>query len=602
MFRLNSIRSVLFVTFSGIIALILAISLLLFYWWSSDTLRKQAADSISASSTAVKEKLDLEYQKMDAVSQTILYSNLVKERFLDFSGREAATNEEAQVVLQAAKDLAEILVAMNGPALPVQQINLYDFQGNLFGSGFDNRRMKVDLEDKSWYPEVLDTDIGKIITEPEVDEQLRHVLPTREDVYSVSLLRLFRDRYNSPEGIVEVKQSVTNLFKSVSSSLKDRVIVYDDNGNLIYPPGPASESDQAYVRQFLAHSGGGRMENPDTGAQELFEVAHSSITGWNSAVIRSEQELFEPLRTFTKMFSILCVGILLLAVLLTFLAAKKITEPIARLHRSIKSTDLDNLAAPAPLARTSGINELDRLQIAFGKMGERLHYSMEQLMLAQRQELQAKLVALQSQINPHFLYNTLATIGVMAEEGMNGEIVEMIESLSDLMRYVSSDDASLVELGTELDQTRNFLSCFGFRYGAKLSFGFEIEEAARKVEVPKLIVQPLVENAAKYGTKEEPPWSISVRAYSEGTLWFVEVRDNGPGFDRENLARFREQTEKIDRSGETPSLQVGGMGLLNVYIRLKLLYGNRMTFRMEDAPDGGAIVTIGGTYPSGSGG
>ncbi|MDG0791823.1 AraC family transcriptional regulator [Cohnella ginsengisoli] len=551
MFRRRSIRSVLFVAYSVIIALILTISLLLFYLWSSDTLRKQAADSISGTSLSVKEKLDLEIQKMDTVSQNILYSNLVKERFLKFSGKSEESGSSAEDIANT-KELAEILVAANGPAMPVQQVNLYDFQGNMFGSGFDNRRTAVSLVTMPWYKEVVANEKGKVITIPERDEQLTHVLPTQEDAYSISLLRLFMDRYNTPEGIVEVKQSVVNLFKTIVQSRQEGVIVYNEQGELIYPAGPGHEAESAYVRQFRERPGGGSIVNPATGERELFAIAHSEFTGWNSAVILSEKSLFTPLRTFTKAFIAFSVGILLFALLLTFVAAQRITKPIARMHALIKSTNLDSIASPTPVELTSGLNELDRLQLAFVKMGERLKYSMDELLLAQQQELQAKMLALQSQMNPHFLYNTLATIGVMAEENMNREIVGMIENLSDLLRYISSDGDSLVDLETELTHTEKFLRCIGFRYGSRLSFALDADKALGQVQVPKLIVQPLVENAVKYGTKGVPPWQIRIRTYAEGAMWYAEVRDNGPGFGENARLRLGEAVERINQTGRAP--------------------------------------------------
>jgi len=593
--RRRTIRSVLFLTYSVIIALILSVSLLLFYFWASDTLRKQAADSLAGSAVSLKEKLDSEIQRMDTVSQNILYSNLVKERFLVFAGQGDPAGISAEDLTRSAKELADILVAANGPTLPVQQVNLYDFEGNVFGSGFDNRRMTVNLAEKAWYEDVVANERGKVLTAPELDEQLRSVIPTRDDAYSVSLLRLFMSRYNTPEGIVEVKQSVSNLFKTIRSAHPNGVIVYTDDGRLIYPAGPSYEAEQAYVASFLAQPGEGRVLNPATGDRELYAIARSAYTEWNTAVVLSERALFAPLYTFTYAFIAFSVCILLLAVFLTYVAAQRITKPIARMHELIKTTDLDNLADVAAVEAASGLNELDRLQLSFRKMGERVRHSMDQVMLSQQQELQAKMLALQSQMNPHFLYNTLATIGVMAEEQMNREIVEMIENLSDMLRYISSDGDSFVELDTELAYTEKFLRCVGLRYGSRLGCSVEAEPGSRHVPVPKLIVQPLVENAVKYCTKARPPWRIDIAVRAEGDLWFAEVRDNGPGFGDDSLARIRDAIQAIDATGQSPSLSIDGMGLLNVYVRLKIMYGNQATFRIGNGPDGGAVVAIGGS-------
>ena len=134
-----------------------------------------------------------------------------------------------------------------------------------------------------------------------------------------------------------------------------------------------------------------------------------------------------------------------------------------------------------------------------------------------------------------------------------------------------------------------------YRYGNKLTYSIELEDGLREIKVPKMIVQPLVENAIKYSTTQEPPWKINVYGYISNTFWKIIVKDNGPGFDSEKLDYLQQKIEEIDRSGLLPSLELDGMGLLNIYIRLRLLYKNQTIFQIANNIEGGTNITIGGS-------
>lgn len=588
----RTIRFVLFQTYSLIIIVVLSLVVVPFYMWSSDLLKKKAVESLDNLSQSMQDKLDLEIRRIDSVSLNILYSNLVKDRFLKFTGGSGDS-------INNNKDLADILVAANGPALPVNQINLYDLGGNMFGSGIDNRRTKVNLPNKLWYGEVLANTKGKYITIPEKDDELSLFLSSK-DAYSISLVRLFFDANNTPEGIVEVKQDADKLFTNINDYMKhnygQKVIVYNDIGDIIYPIDPKAKELISYfsLLQTNSPSAMSNIRNPITNEKEIYSIAHSEYTGWNIALLVSEQQLLGPLNDFTKKIAMVSIAILLLAISLSYLAAKRITKPIARMHATMKSTNLVGITSHTHLELNSGLNELDRLQFAFNKMSERLKESMDQLLMSQLQELQAKMLALQSQMNPHFLYNTLTTISIMAEENMNEQIVIMIENLSMMLRYISADNSSLVPLETELAYTEKYLECIKIRHKQNVLYTFEMAENMQNIPVPRLIIQPLVENSLKYSSKLLPPWTIKVRGYQENDHWFVEVTDNGPGFDQSAIAEFTNRIQEIEQTGIIPGLQLDGMGLLNIYLRLKISYSTDLCMQIINLPDGGAKVIVGG--------
>ncbi|MBN2984157.1 MULTISPECIES: cache domain-containing sensor histidine kinase [Cohnella] len=615
--NMRNIQTVLFSTYTLIIVLVFAVLIGWFYLWASETLRRNATDSIDSIGGSMRDQIDSELRKMNDVSLNVMYSNLVKDHFRKYlsyaeGGAPQDENEFASPSreVESAKELADILTAAIGPSRPVEQLYLYDFEGVVYGNGFDNGERRYDPETKDWFAAVLNNAEGKYLHPPVLDEDMSKFISSREPQYSVSLFRLFYDHYNSPIGIVEVKQYYNKIFKSVldyesGGGSHDEVLVFDRNGNVLYPLDASPSRFEPYIELVsgFGESGGADrhlgFRNPDTGDRELLSLHRSEFSGWSTVFIVSEKRLLQPLTAFAKQTVPIAFLILLFAIVLSYVAARKITFPILKIHRMIRNIRLDDLGAGRFANRelNSGLNELDQLHQAFVHMNIRLKQSMDDLLLAQSQELQSRLVALQAQMNPHFLYNTLTTIGVMAEENMNGQIVAMSEAMADMLRYITSDESE-VPFAAELEHTRMYGDIHRIRHGGKLELVLEAEQSLMAVRIPKLIVQPLVENSLKHAAKRQPPWIVRVSGEGDARKWVVRVADNGPGFSEESLAKLREKMEETGRTGTVPALKLDGMGLLSVYFRLRLSYGKEAVFSIENRAEGGATVTIGRMPPT----
>lgn len=206
------------------------------------------------------------------------------------------------------------------------------------------------------------------------------------------------------------------------------------------------------------------------------------------------------------------------------------------------------------------------------------------------------MLALQSQMNPHFLYNSLATVQSMAEENMNEEIIQMCQTISKILRYISSDKELLVPLKDEAYHTENYLKCMQMRYEDDIEYSIDIPKEMMSIRLPKLCLQPLAENSVKYLTSSvKAPWKIKIAGRVTTTYWEVSVSDNGLGFTEEVINSLEEQIKEIDRTSLLPSLEINGMGLINIYIRFKLFYKGYHIFRVRNNIEGGATITLGGS-------
>jgi sensor histidine kinase YesM len=134
------------------------------------------------------------------------------------------------------------------------------------------------------------------------------------------------------------------------------------------------------------------------------------------------------------------------------------------------------------------------------------------------------------------------------------------------------------------------------RYQGDLSYSIDVPEEMLHIKIPKLCIQLLVENAIKFSSSIKPPWHIKIKGFSLEDCYYISVIDNGPGFDPQTIRDIEEKIRQIDISGLLPSLEIKGMGLMNIYIRLKILNSSNFTFRLENLEDGGASITIGGWH------
>lgn len=221
-----------------------------------------------------------------------------------------------------------------------------------------------------------------------------------------------------------------------------------------------------------------------------------------------------------------------------------------------------------------------------------IHTIKHLLMREQRLELQNRtnqLKVLQSQINPHFLHNALQSIGSLAVDKGAPEVYKLLRSLSSIMRYSMETEENLVPLSKEIEHVLAYLHLQQERFGERLSVEVQIDDRARSCIVPKMILQPIVENYFKHGfqaSKKAGSLQLEAALHESGELQLM-VRDNGPGLTETDLNRLQKGLNENHLGHE-----LKGMGLTNTNNRLKLYFGARARLRLEPTPGGGLTVWL----------
>ncbi|MEO0278132.1 MAG: histidine kinase [candidate division WOR-3 bacterium] len=582
-----------------LLALVVVLSLgFFFYRYASHLLVLRILDSAEKLAVSISGQLDLEIRKMDTVSINVSYSNLVRDHFTDYLGE----IDNPVLRYRHSRLLMDVFMAISGPFLTVQQVNLYDLNGNMVGAGFFNSTARVALEESPWYQKTMLLEGRKYISDPYSST----LFPgsAYKNRFFISLYRVYFNNFGEKIGIIETVRDYDSVFAALervvdSGSSRMEVCVFDGEGRIIYPLGQISDAwnlmkDAVHQREGTV---GSLVLDVDPKGRRLLAYARSEYTGWTVLLAQPAAIAMLPISQLTKLVLAVVAGILCLSFLLSFVIADRITGPIRRLDRIIGGTHLETLSETTVQAPEGNIREIKDLYQTFSAMRLKLKESMENLLLAREKEMEAKFLALQSQINPHFLRNCLTNISIMAEEGATEAVISMCQNISHMLYYTYTPGPSMVKLETEMDYVRRYLECIKLRYGASLQYEIAMEEGVNSVMVPKLLIQPLVENAVEHGTNGDPPWVIRVHGMIVDRFWRVSVEDSGPGFDAEILSMLRQKVNWFREQKRASDIVCGDarIGLWNVFLRLYLTYGDGAIFEVKNKSDGGAVVVVGGT-------
>ena len=283
----------------------------------------------------------------------------------------------------------------------------------------------------------------------------------------------------------------------------------------------------------------------------------------------------------------LTFGAIVFSILAAWGLSRSIYTPIKKLHDVTKTITQTDLQA---LVTSDNVDEITELGLSFNIMIGKIRELLDSKIKEQEILKKAEMRALQSQINPHFLYNTLDTIIWMAEAKKTDQIVEVVSALSNFFRISLSKGQDWITIAEEIERVKSYLTIQKIRYRDIMDFKIEVDERVSKNTVLKLILQPLVENAIYHGIKNKREGgTITIRARpNNANEVLFEVEDNGIGFAPDRLAQI--QGELADNSGEIK--QESGFGLGNVDHRIKLYYGMQYGLSLKSKYQSGTCVTF----------
>ena len=281
------------------------------------------------------------------------------------------------------------------------------------------------------------------------------------------------------------------------------------------------------------------------------------------------------------LLALAAVAILLAALVSSIVISRALSRPLKGLSRAMRQFEKN--ADTFTYAPVGGAREVQELSESFSHMVVKIQHLMETVRREEINLRKTELKALQAQINPHFLYNTLDSIAWMCEQGRNDEAVQMVNALAQLFRISISRGHELIPIRSELRHAESYLKIQKHRYKNQFSYRFDVDESCLDFLCNKITLQPIIENAIYHGINglvDEGEIVITLRA--EGTDVVFTVADNGVGMDQAQI----EAILRKERSDHT------GIGIKNVNDRLKIYFGEGYGITIRSEPDEGAVVTI----------
>lgn len=522
----------------------------------------------------VNADIDSYISYMENIS-SMLAENLDVKKYLFGEGEEA---DEAGVqllsqfstVLSSREDIYNLgILQKNGKAL--------------LNEGKSKLNTYVDMEKQEWYRRAVENKDSFYLSSAHVQHMIQGERP-----WVITLSRYIPDPMNNEGGVLFVDlnySAIRKLCDDSSVGKKGYIFILDEGGNIVYHPQQQqlyNELQTEYIDEVMnCQSDVLNMGEGDS--TRLYTISRSDKTGWTVVSCSYTAELLKKSEEAQKIYMVMAVVLVAIALLISSFMAKSITQPILKLQSSMALIQEGDFRAGN--VEVESRNEIGSLTETFNVMTLRIQELMEQNINEQKAKRKSEMKALQSQINPHFLYNTLDSIIWMAESGKNEEVVLMTASLARLLRQNISNEEEEISIFEEVEYCRNYLTIQKMRYKDKLEFRIDVAPEITSCQIIKLVLQPLIENAIYHGLKyKESKGLLELIGYAAGEDIIFEIRDNGVGMDEDTLNHIFER--------HTVNYRSNGVGVYNVERRIKLTYGQEYGITYKSRPGEGTVARV----------
>lgn len=552
--------------------------------------RKNIDDTLTRLAFSVSEQLEAENQNLYNLAVNVCTSETLQQYFFSDNkdGFTRRKNEDA---------ITNHVLSITGPMNRLHRLVLRREDGMLYEYSSREVNLKEKGSEEEYVrknQEVLEKQ-GEPFFKGTFEDQEAAFL---EDVPVTSVQVAFSEMHgNRYTNMVEVqqpydicRQTIEDLLKTGQNGSQYQAFVYDAAGKIVYPYKEKTERWNCFQQQIL--SGKESSYRDETGMRYTGKKYTSSLTGWTILVYCRNGYIFWPILHFAAVSFVIAVLSLGIMLFISYMISNSITIPLQKIRESISLYNLNKEKSVRLQPSNVQLDEMTSLSETFYEMQERIEGYVEEVTALRIHELQSRYYALQSQMNPHFLYNSLSILSIMCDEKQNEAAAEFCGELASMLRYSAASFERDVSLEEEMEYTATYLKLLQKRYDTMLDMEVILPESLKEKRIPRLILQPLVENSIKYGLESAPPWFISVEAEEKKEGWSITVSDTGNGFTKETLNEIQEKIQKTEQSEQMPELEIGGMGILNIYIRLKLYYKERLRFLLGNQEEGGAFVEI----------
>ncbi len=378
---------------------------------------------------------------------------------------------------------------------------------------------------------------------------------------------------------------IEQLFKDISLGNSGYIYLTDSEGEIIYHPRQQllySNLVRENNLEAFQYEDGSHVEKYQ-GEERVITVKSVGYTGWKIIGVTPMKDMTSDYYHI-RLFAVFILSfIMFLMIFANLYLSSRIADPIKALENSVKKLEKGDMDVKIAIG---GSYEIQHLGKTIRSMVKQMRKLMDDIVVEQESKRKSELDALQSQINPHFLYNTLDMIVWMVENERYSEAISMVTALARLFRISLSKGRNIIPVRNELEHARNYLTIQMVRFKNKFQIDINAEPETLRLSTIKLIIQPLLENAIYHGMEYmDGDGEISVHAYVKDKDLYIDVTDNGIGIPEEICKTLLTDHSRIRSKGS-------GIGLRNVHERIQLYYGSSYGLTILSEPDVGTTVRI----------
>ncbi|WP_282938361.1 sensor histidine kinase [Paenibacillus sp. RC67] len=598
---LHSIHNRLFFLFLiCMLSLLLVVSGLYYKRWT-DQFHQKFSDIAQKNVYQTVELFDLLLQGYNTMSKSIAGNLDMQRLMVDDSHKDPALKAINE------RTIVNILGGFYNSREDILGIHVISNGGAVYSYGSMMSVIDPNFAAASWYKEI-EASTGELVWFGVKDHSMIDQNEKRP-VFAFGR-HLYDFHTHQPIGVLFVEMTpkqVVSALSNLSLGAHSEVYMLSKDGKVMGSSG-TTETDSKLLKSLGAH----QLQEHEVLVTEqsgiLVVASRPALADWQFVSLTPSKDLNVELDQMKHYLLLVGSILVVVATIMATLVSKSFASPMKRLIHQMKQVERGNFHG---VLNVNSYEEINILVASFNQMVGRMEELIGRIRAVSESEKNAQLLALQSQVNPHFLYNTLDMIYWMLDEKENDRLGRVVLSLSHMFRYSSHwEEDSVVTLGEELEQIGHYLTIIETRLEGRLRTNIQITESWQSIRLPKMTLQPIIENAVKHGL--EPMHEAGVlRVYGESTdsVLRLYIEDNGPGMDAAALERLNGSLGESLPNGEHEQQKLNaptntahtdgtavkirqGIGLYNVHQRLQLMFGEPYGLAVQSREGQGTTITI----------
>lgn len=569
----RGIQSTIMIVFSVISISIMLVLGIVLYLRFSNLSRQETVQSTQKLMEQTGESLEDYLGNMRQISNA-LYYNVIKE--MDFSDQGKEIQRGMNLLYEANRD-------------NLRSIAIYNNYGSLIAAEpVAAQKEDPDITKQDWYKQAMAEMENMHFSTPHIQNLFDDDSHRYYWVVSLSRVIDLTDGGTSRQGVLLVDMDfsgISRMLKQINTANNGQYYyLCDSNGQIIYHPRQMQISDGNYSEnnKAVAARKEGVYDETFRGEHRKIVVNTISYTGWKLVGVIPYSVFIHGMGNIRYFITVLMLLMAMMLVAINRVVSVRISRPILKLNDSVMEYE----AGEKPEIYIGGSLEIRHLAGSIQSSYEKIDTLMKEIVLEQNERRKSELDALQSQINPHFLYNALESITWMVEGEQNDEAVFMISQLAKLFRISLSKGKTVISVKDELQHAQSYMNIQKIRYKNTFSMVYDVEPELYSYCTVKLILQPILENAINYGVSSmDDCGEIRLTGRLRDGNVILSVSDNGMGMSAEEVSLVLTDSSRIHKHGS-------GVGLVNVNNRIQILFGKEYGLTVESEPDEGTTISI----------